>query len=153
MHSAGNRRAAMRIQQTGSETHEDTGAHENFSLQIPSPGQLGLVAVRSAQRRTPGPGEVEIEIRAAGLNFIEVLYALGMLPDPGVPVRFGMECAGQIARVGQGVAGFSPRRRRLCLRASSFARYTTAPATATHRMPANLSYEESATIPAAFLTA
>ena len=140
-------------QRQESETHEDTGADENFSLQIPSPGQLDSLQFVSAQRRTPGPGEVEIEIRAAGLNFIEVLYALGLLPDPGVLVRFGMECAGQIARVGQGVAGFSPGDDVLAYASPSFARYTTAPATATHRMPANLSYEEAATIPAAFLTA
>jgi hypothetical protein len=71
-------------QRQESERHEDTGADENFSLQIPSPGQLDSLQFVSAQRRTPRPGEVEIEIRAAGLNFIEVLYALGLLPDPGV---------------------------------------------------------------------
>src|SRR5262249_18512164 len=52
-----------------------------FRLQLAeygSPDQLRLVPI---PRRNPGPGEVEIEVKAAALNFRDVLIALGMLKD------------------------------------------------------------------------
>ncbi|HLO48201.1 MAG TPA: SDR family NAD(P)-dependent oxidoreductase, partial [Kamptonema sp.] len=53
---------------------------ENFSLEIGSPGLLETLTFQPAPRQKPGPGEVEIEVSATGLNFKEVLLALGMLP-------------------------------------------------------------------------
>jgi NADPH:quinone reductase len=59
----------------------------------------------------PGPGEVRIRHRAIGVNFIDVYCRTGyfdMLPLPGIP---GMEAAGVIEAVGQGVTGYSPGER------------------------------------------
>ena len=73
----------------------------NFCVEIERPGSIATLGLRSDVRRSPGPGEAEIEVGAAGLNFIEVLYALGMLPEPpGGNVRFGLECAGRIVALG-----------------------------------------------------
>ena len=99
--------AGQSYQQISGAGPTNTSRFENFSLEIRSPGQLGTLQFVAAARRQPGLGEVEIEIRAAGLNFIEVLYALGMLPDPDQTVRFGLECAGRISRVGEGVEQFA----------------------------------------------
>ena len=57
-------------------------------------------------RQQPGPGQVEIRVRATGLNFRDVLNVLDLYPgDPG---PLGGECAGEIAAVGAGVERFKP---------------------------------------------
>ena len=72
-------------------------------LEIPSRGVLDGLVLRPAARRVPGRGQVEIRVRAAGLNFRDVLSALDMYP--GEPGPLGVECAGEIVGVGDGVEG------------------------------------------------
>lgn len=70
----------------------------------------------AGEARAPGPGEVRIRQRAIGVNFIDVYLRRGwipaMLPLPGVP---GMEAAGSVIDVGEGVAGLLPGDRVACL--------------------------------------
>jgi NADPH2:quinone reductase len=57
----------------------------------------------------PGPGEVRIRVRAAGLNFADTLIIKGQYQDkPALPFVPGIEVAGQIEQAGEGVAGFVP---------------------------------------------
>ena len=56
-------------------------------------------------RLAPGPGEVEIEVEAAGLNFRDVMWGLSILPeeileDGYAGATLGLECAGRVVRVG-----------------------------------------------------
>ena len=51
-----------------------------FQLQIPRPGTLDNLVLEPLERRPPGPGEIEIRVEAAGLNFRDVLVALGRFP-------------------------------------------------------------------------
>jgi acyl transferase domain-containing protein/NADPH:quinone reductase-like Zn-dependent oxidoreductase len=126
----------------------------NFCAEIERPGSLGTLGLRSDIRRKPAPGEVEIEVAVAGLNFIEVLYALGMLPEPpGSGVRFGLECAGRIAAVGEGVATFRPGDEVFGFAARAFSMFTTTAATSIALKPEQLTLLEAATLPAAFTTA
>ena len=76
--------------------------------------------------RPPGPGEVAIEVHAAGLNFRDMMWAMGLLPEEALidgfaGPTFGLECAGIVRAVGAGVAdlavgdrvaGFAPGRAR-----------------------------------------
>ena len=72
-----------------------------LQLQIATRGVLDNLKLVAVNRRVPGKGEVEIQVEAAGLNFRDVLNALGMYPgDPGL---LGGECAGRIVAVGEGV--------------------------------------------------
>ena len=77
---------ALRSGASGSEVAQDPRQQPedqwNFCVEIERPGSIATLGLRSDVRRSPGPGEAEIEVGAAGLNFIEVLYALGMLPEP-----------------------------------------------------------------------
>ena len=67
-------------------------------------GELDHVALQPVERQAPGLGQVEIKVRATGLNFRDVLNVLNLYPgDPG---PLGGECAGEIAAVGPGVENF-----------------------------------------------
>ncbi|MGH8571362.1 MAG: zinc-binding dehydrogenase, partial [Gammaproteobacteria bacterium] len=126
----------------------------NFCVEIERSGSLATLGLRPDRRRSPAPGEVEIEVAAAGLNFIEVLYALGLLPEPpGGGVRFGLECAGALTAVGEGVAGLRPGDEVYGLAPRAFSRYTTTAANAIAQRPEDLTLGEAATLPAAFTTA
>jgi NADPH:quinone reductase-like Zn-dependent oxidoreductase/acyl carrier protein len=133
---------------------ESAAPGENFSAVIDHPGSLATLGLRPDHRHPPGPGEVEVEVTAAGVNFIEVLYALGMLPEPpGGEVRFGLECAGTVARVGEGVAGLRPGDAVFGFAPRAFSRFTTTAAAHVAPLPPHLSPEAGATLPAAFTTA
>jgi NADPH:quinone reductase-like Zn-dependent oxidoreductase len=57
---------------------------------------------------TPGPGEVVLDVAAAGLNRADLLQRRGFYPPPpGASDVLGMECSGTVAAVGPGVTGWS----------------------------------------------
>jgi NADPH2:quinone reductase len=56
----------------------------------------------------PGPGEVRLDQKAVGLNFIDVYHRTGLYPLPGLPAVPGMEGAGVVEAVGSDVTEFSP---------------------------------------------
>ena len=84
-------------------------------------------------RRAPAPGEVEIAVEATGLNFKDVLNALGMYPgDPG---PLGGECAGRVVAVGAGVTHLRPGDAVLAVAAGSFASHVMASAELVRKLP------------------
>jgi len=124
-----------------------------------SPDQLRLVPMT---RRSPGPGEVEIEVKAAALNFRDVLIALGLLKDyyaqvlkidRAQDVRLGFDCAGVIAAVGDGVKDFQVGDEVMTSAAGSSASFLTLPRTDVVHKPAGISFEEASALPTAFFTA
>ena len=66
-------------------------------------GDLDSIRVAPHSRRAPGPGEVEVEVRATGLNFRDVLSALGEMPNVAAGLTPGSEVAGVVTTVGPGV--------------------------------------------------
>jgi myxalamid-type polyketide synthase MxaB len=127
---------------------------EPFRLELHGSGSLERLSARPTRRRPPGAGEIEIEVRAAGLNFSDVLKAMGLYPGlNGGPVPLGIECAGTVACVGEGVAGLRPGDEVIAVAPFSFASHTTTAAGAVVPKPAGLTFEEAATIPIAYLTA
>ena len=56
----------------------------------------------------PGPGEVRITHSAVGLNFIDIYLRTGLYPLPGLPCVVGLEGAGRVDAVGDGVTEFQP---------------------------------------------
>jgi acyl transferase domain-containing protein len=124
---------------------------DSFRLTTTARGVLDNLAFEPRPRQAPGPGEVEIRVHAAGLNFRDVLNALGMYPgDPG---PMGGECAGRIIAVGDGVTDRSVGEDVLCLAGASFSKFVVTPQEAVVPLPPNLTYEQGAGIPVAFLTA
>ena len=142
---------------TRSNTPERTEVHlsipegDSYQLVIQQKGVLDNLALKSATRRAPEAGEVEIEVQAAGLNFRDVLNALGMYP--GEAGSLGSECAGIVVTVGEGVSHLSIGDEVIAMAPASFSRYVMTDARCATRKPRGLSPEQAATIPIAFLTA
>lgn len=134
------------------------GEGRPFRLDFLPAGGIASLHLREIERRAPGRGEIEIAVRAAGLNFRDVLWTMGMLPEEAVEKGFsgptiGMECAGEVVRVGPGVTAFGPGDRVIAFASSCFASHVTTSADSAAAIPAGLSFAEAATIPTAFVTA
>jgi NADPH2:quinone reductase len=103
----------------------------------------------------PGAGEVLIAVRAAGLNFPDVLMAQGLYQlKPPLPFVPGMEIAGEIAALGEGVDTFAVGDPVLAEpRPGGLAERVAMPATRVRPMPAGLDYAQGAALTIAYLTA
>ncbi len=120
---------------------------------VGQPGSLESVLSHPARRSQPGPGEVEISVRATGLNFRDVLGALGAYPgDPG---PLGGECSGVISSLGSGVSGLSVGDRVVTLLANTgcFRTHAVSDARFVAKLPESLGFEAAATLPVAYATA
>ncbi|HEY7768947.1 SDR family NAD(P)-dependent oxidoreductase, partial [Longimicrobium sp.] len=123
-------------------------------LETSGPGVLENLALVPAPRRAPGAGEVEVRVRAAGLNLRDVLHALDLLPDTAAAMPFGFECAGTVAAVGSGVSGLAVGDEVLVgPTVGGMTSYLTVDAALAVRIPPGMSFEAAATVPLAFLTA
>jgi acyl transferase domain-containing protein/NADPH:quinone reductase-like Zn-dependent oxidoreductase/NAD(P)-dependent dehydrogenase (short-subunit alcohol dehydrogenase family) len=142
-------RSAPRLVRLAAEPRSETD--QAFRVENGAPGTLDGLALRRTERRAPGPGEVEIEVRATGLNFRDVLNALGLYPGDAGPL--GSECAGVISAVGSGVHGLSADMPVIAIAAGSFATHVTTRADLVVPKPVDWSFEEAAAVPIAFVTA
>ena len=122
-----------------------------FKLALSTKGSPDNLQLVPSARRQPQAGEVEICVQAAGLNFIDVLDALALLPFERD--WLGVECAGNVVSVGQEVEQFAVGDAVLALAAGSFSQYVTVPVAQVVAQPKNLSTQAAATIPANSLTA
>lgn len=123
----------------------------NYHLRNARKGQLDHLQLVTNERRSPAPGEVEIEVEATGLNFRDVMNALGVYPgDAG---SLGLECAGVVRAIGQGVSHVALGDRVMALAPAAFSRFVTVNAGFVIRAFEELSTAESAAFPIAFLTA
>lgn len=124
---------------------------EAHRLEIIQRGELENVELRSLVRQAPGPGEVEIRVKATGLNFRDVLNVLDLYP--GNPGALGGECAGEVVAIGAGVQGVAVGDAVFGLVPASFASHAVTLAQFVARRPAWMSDAQAATLPIAFLTA
>ncbi len=100
-----------------------------------------------------GAGEVAIEVRAAGMNFRDVLKALALYPAETADARiFGDEVAGVVKAVGAGVTHVKVGDRVFGLAVFGLATHSMARAGDVRMMPEGLSFEEAATLPVVFMT-
>ena len=133
---------------------------ENYRVAIARRGVLDELALEKAVRCSPGAGEIEIEVVAAGLNFVDVMKAMDLDPTQAGsgPLNLGGECAGIVRAVGDGVEDWRAGDEVIAFTPSfeqtgCFARFVRVPAGCAVRKPASLGYEEAATLPLAFITA
>jgi acyl transferase domain-containing protein/NADPH:quinone reductase-like Zn-dependent oxidoreductase/acyl carrier protein/SAM-dependent methyltransferase len=101
-----------------------------------------------------GDGEVWIEVKAAGMNFRDVLKALALYPAETPDARiFGDEVGGIVRAIGKNVTHVSPGDHVFGLAVFGLATHTIARAGDVRKIPAGLSFEEAATLPVVFMTA
>ena len=114
-----------------------------------------VLAVRQSADPQPDRSEVRIAVRAAGLNFAEVMARQGLYPDaPKPPCVVGYEVSGVIDAVGAGVTGLEVGQRVLALvRFGGHADTVCAPAERVLPMPDDLSFTDGAALPVNYLTA
>ena len=109
-----------------------------------------VLEVREAPDLKPAPGQVRIRVRAAGVNFADVMARVGMYPDaPPLPGVLGYEVSGEIDlpidRAGEKVIALT--------RFGGQSEMVCVPAGAVIPMPSGLSFAEAASIPVVWLTA
>ncbi len=104
--------------------------------------------------RAPAPGEVLIRIAAAGVNRPDILQRDGLYPPPaGDSDILGLECAGEIESLGEGVTQWVPGEA-VCalLNGGGYAQYVTVPAGQCLRVPNALNMIQAASLPETYFT-
>ncbi|MGH7037096.1 MAG: acyltransferase domain-containing protein, partial [Stellaceae bacterium] len=134
------------------------GRSDTLSLTSSYPGGLGSLAWEARPPRPVGAGEVEIEVAAAGLNFRDMMWAMGLLPEEALidgfaGATFGLECAGTVRSLGPGVAGLAVGDRVMAFAPASLANRVVTTADAVVPIPPETSFAAAATIPVVFVTA
>jgi acyl transferase domain-containing protein/thioesterase domain-containing protein/acyl carrier protein len=125
-----------------------------FQLRIQQAGSFDGLRFTPVDREPPQAGQVEIEVRAAGLNFSDVLKALGLYPgirDAIVPL--GIEASGMVTAVGDGVQRFQVGDEVFGVLPYAFASHSRSAEYALAHKPKSIAHDEACTIPITFLTA
>ena len=122
---------------------------------IPRYGAPDVFETRELPDPSPGDGEIRIRVRAAGVNFADILARLGLYPDaPKPPLVVGYEVAGRIDAVGRSVVGLAEGDRVVALtRFGGYADTVVVPADHAFHFPDELSDSEAAAVPVNYLTA
>ncbi len=126
----------------------------SLAVQIDQPGgpeQLKLVDVEVG---APGPGEIRIRHKAIGLNFIDIYQRSGLYALP-MPLRLGMEAAGIVEAVGEGVTHLQPGDRAAYASQppGSYSEVRVMPATCVVRLPDAIDFDTGAAMMLKGLTA
>src|SRR3954464_2605077 len=76
---------------------------------LPRTGDPDVFEIQERPEPSIGPGRVLVRVRAAGINFADLMARQGLYPDaPDLPAVLGYEVAGEVEAVGDGVDGFAP---------------------------------------------
>ena len=109
-----------------------------------------VIELRDTPAPEPGPGQILVRMRAAGLNRGELIVGHSVKAG-GAAKAAGNEGAGEVAKLGAGVTGFKTGERVMGRCTGAFAEYALMDAREAIAMPANLSWEEAGSIPLAFM--
>ncbi len=127
-----------------------------FCLHVAQPGVLSRLEWRPCLRRPPGPGEVEVEVRATGLNVGDLLLASGKRDHaalaPGAAASMGTDIAGLVTRCGIGVQRFQAGDAVLGFASAGLASHAVVAQLALRPKPVSWSFAEAATVPTVFFT-
>jgi acyl transferase domain-containing protein/NADPH:quinone reductase-like Zn-dependent oxidoreductase/acyl carrier protein len=129
-----------------------------WCLSKPTSARLDDLAWQPLARPAPGEGEVEIEVAATGLNYRDVMWAMGLLPEEALETGFagptlGLECAGRVSRTGPGVTGLVPGDPVMAFGPACFASHLITQRNWVVRLPEDVVLEAATAMPVAFFTA
>ncbi len=122
---------------------------------ITKPGPPSVLKVEEFPDPEAAAGEVRIRVRAAGINFADLMARMGMYPDaPKMPCTVGYEASGVIDQVGDGAAGFAIGDRVFAMpHFGGHSDTLVLPTDQVFHMPAKMTFEEAAGLPVVYLTA
>lgn len=123
-------------------------------VRIEKPGGPEVLKYQAAELPAPGPGEVLIAQKAIGVNFLDTFFRNGTFPMPAYPGPVGLEAAGVIEAIGEGVTAFAARDR-VAYYASTgaYAEKRLIRADEIFRLPNDITFEQAASIMIKGLTA
>lgn len=132
---------------------QEDGTVLPYRLQIDKPGILTNLSLNETARREPDPDEIEIQVKAGGINFRDVMKALGIYPGNPVDLKwFGDDFSGTVVRVGSNVTDLSPGDNVVGMAPYCFRSYVTVHRNMVFRKPDTMTHVEAATLPTVFLT-
>ncbi|WP_295390665.1 type I polyketide synthase [uncultured Thiodictyon sp.] len=157
----GGARFVPRLQVLGSEpvvAEAAAGPQRCYYLDFTAPGPLKNLIWLERDAALPGVGEVAIAVRAVGLNFRDVMYTMGLLPDEALESGFsgqtlGMELAGVVTAIGGGVTEICVGEEVIAFAPAAFSNQVTTRASAVVSKPKAWSFAAAATVPTTFFTA
>jgi NADPH:quinone reductase-like Zn-dependent oxidoreductase len=125
------------------------------ALVIAEHGPPDVLRIQERPDPKPGPGEVRIAVKAAGINFADLLARLGLYPDaPKVPCVVGYEVAGEVESLGDGVDDVTVGRRVMApTKFGGYAELAVVPQADLIPLPDGWSFEQGAAVPVVYATA
>ncbi len=133
-------------------------ADDTLSLSSIQPGRLDALAWTRAAAPSPAAGEIAIDVKAAALNFRDVMWGMGLLPEEALidgfaGPTFGLECAGVVSAVGSDVDGLAVGDRVVGFAPAALATRVVTVPRAVVPIPPELDFAAATTAPVAFVTA
>jgi NADPH2:quinone reductase len=124
------------------------------ALTVTEYGDADVLELTERDRPTPGEGEVLVDVRAVGVNFADIMQRRGDYQGgPQPPYTPGMEVAGVISEVGEGVDRDVGEEVAALSGQGGYAEYATVDARSLLDIPGDLGFEEAAGFPIQWLTA
>lgn len=119
------------------------------AITIPTPGDADALVLEEVPEPSAGPGEVVIEVAAAGVNRADLLQRMGVYPPPpGASAYPGLEVSGRIAQLGPQVSGWSVGDEVCALLAGGgYAQQVAVAADQLLPVPSGVSLEDAASLP------
>ncbi len=120
--------------------------------------RVDSIAWEACDLPVPDKDEVVIAVEATGLNFRDVMWAMGLLPEEALEDGFagatiGMELAGRVVEVGSDVDDLAPGDRVMGIAPAAFSTHVRVRRDGVTKFPDRLNFAAAATVPVAFLTA
>jgi NADPH:quinone reductase-like Zn-dependent oxidoreductase/NAD(P)-dependent dehydrogenase (short-subunit alcohol dehydrogenase family)/acyl carrier protein len=124
-----------------------------FEAVMDEPGILDNIIFREKELPAPAPHEVQISVKAIGINFMNLMSALGIYPgkENGF-ATLGIECAGVVTAVGSDVQHLKVGDKVFGMAYHTMASHILVDASLMRKIPEGMDFEDAATIPVVFLT-
>ncbi|KAK8069391.1 polyketide synthase [Apiospora phragmitis] len=120
-----------------------------LQLAVGTLGALDSLYWRDEPETAVGPDEIEVRVAATGMNFKDVVVAMGQVTQP----YLGVECAGTVSRVGSNVSGLKAGDRVCAMTTGAYSTYARCLGSSAAVIPASMSFETAASIPVVYSTA
>ena len=124
-----------------------------FEAIIDEPGIIGNIKIREKVLLEPSEDQIQMEVMALGVNFMNLMSALGIYPgkENGFGT-LGIECAGVVTKIGKNVSHLNVGDRVFGMAYHSMASHINVTGALMQRIPSGMDFNEAATVPAVFLT-